>query len=196
MYAPLLARLWYVSLIMIFAWSLAKLFRPAVRVIAKGRRETEPNATYLDLRHRVLMRTGLPPAPAGADPTALRAVAMDWRIERATVTLVALDDAVSLYYSTGGGIIGAGAHEAVRQASALWFLRSKEVSAEMVVSESVPLPPPSSVNFWEIRAGETRMSGPIDVGELDPAAGGPFVLLYDAAQQVITAVRQIPLPKR
>ncbi|MFZ2031980.1 MAG: hypothetical protein WAU68_16835 [Vitreimonas sp.] len=47
-----------------------------------------------------------------APPGALRGVIMETGYEKAVVTLVAMSDSsISVYFSTGGGMIGAGSHE-------------------------------------------------------------------------------------
>jgi hypothetical protein len=175
---------------LVVAYLLLRIFR-GIRSGAAKRAPQHEDEPYLDMRRKVLSRELLPPVPAGTDPKGLRGVAMDWRLERGVVTLVAVDDAVSMYYSTGGGIIGAGTHKSVRDAAAVWLAQTRQVIRAMKVTDSYPLPPGPMVNFWAIRSGETLMSGPIDTAGLIKDAGGLYSRVWAAAQEVVTALRAI-----
>src|SRR5688572_16670054 len=71
------------------------------------------------LREALLSREMLRDMPGDPDGDGIRAVVFDWGMGNGSATLVAFDDGTtSLYFSGGGGIIGAGAHDAVRRAAA------------------------------------------------------------------------------
>lgn len=95
----------------------------------RGKPEPGDNgaSVYHGLRTQVL---DLDPATAGLGPTADRArlwgALMELSYPNGVATLVALaDGTTSLYTSTGGGIIGGGAHQAVVEANRA-FLASVE----------------------------------------------------------------------
>jgi hypothetical protein len=115
---------------------------------------------------------------------------MEMGYPEATVTLVAVaDGATSLYFSSGGGIIGGGEHDAVRQA-ALAFLETIDRNLDgLEPSEESPLPERGRVRFnvlgydsrWTAEAAED------DLGE----GRHPLSTVFHAGQTVITQLRLI-----
>jgi hypothetical protein len=169
-------------------WAIA--FRSGARDRASG------DAT-MKLRRLVLTREFLERAPAPGDAVAVgdgaRAVVMDWGLVGGTATLVAYDDdTTSLYLSSGGGVIGAGAHETVRQAARAFRDAAQAVRsafAPVGADDALLLPPPDTATFYLVTNDATLRAGPIETSLL---AGGthPLAALGAHAQQVITAVRE------
>ena len=74
-----------------------------------GKSAPLPNEAYLGLRAQALGFRAADEASGGA----LHGILMETGRSRGSATLVCLSDgSVSLYLSSGGGVIGAGAHEA------------------------------------------------------------------------------------
>src|SRR5690348_17043141 len=79
-------------------------------------RSASPADVYVGLRNQILT---LDPARAGFAGQALWGCVMDTGYPSGAATLVCLSDGTtSLYTSTGGGMIGGGAHEQVVRANA------------------------------------------------------------------------------
>lgn len=119
---------------------------------------------------------------------------MDWSMDEGTVTLVAYDDgATSLYTSTGGGVIGAGTHEAVRDAAAAFRAKAERTLKEFTAAaatDSLPLPPPNAVTFHVITDSATLRAGPIATSLLI-AGDHPLAALGNNAQAVIAAIHEV-----
>lgn len=155
-----------------------------------GRDSKPDDDTFGRLREQVLSVT---PEQLGLAPTATRpnvwGALMEWPIGDDIAMLVTLaDGTVSLYLSSGGGVIGAGMHEPVR-AEAERFLDAAEAHrAHLAATRSVPLP----------RSGIVRFHARTFVGEWsaevseDALVDGTHVLapLFQQAQEVLTAVRE------
>jgi hypothetical protein len=148
------------------------------------------------LRTAVLRRELVANLPAAADGRA-RAVLMDWGIGGNAATLVAFDDGTtSLYTSTGGGIVGGGAHETVRTAAAAFRAEAERVRSQfapVAAGDTFALPAPGQVIFWLVTDGATLRAGPVDANLL--AAGQhPLAPLGNAAQGTIAALRAASPP--
>ncbi|MGC3961509.1 MAG: hypothetical protein QM813_27370 [Verrucomicrobiota bacterium] len=74
------------------------------------------NETYVDLRNHVFQLSSDWIQGEGRFERVPIAVLMEFSLPQAIVTLLAVDDGTaSLYFSNGGGLIGAGTSEAVRK---------------------------------------------------------------------------------
>lgn len=112
----------------------------------------------------------------------------------AAVTLVTLfDGTTSLYFSSGGGVIGAGQHKPVA-AAALEFLRAAgQNTSLMQPTETYPLPQPQHARFYVLSASGAWTA---EAPEQDLAQNRhPLSRLFFLAHAVITAVRQHSPPR-
>lgn len=101
---------------------------------------------YSDLRNQVL---GLKWEGAGAVSSGLVAVLMETGYPEAVATLVAgSDGTVSLYFSNGGGIIGAGDHQAVRGVAKSFLAVAEGYLPQAKLADVFPLPAISHVRFY------------------------------------------------
>ena len=81
------------------------------------------------------------------------AVLMETGYPEAAVTLVAVADGTSsLYFSNGGGIIGAGEHENVRPVSVQMAAMASEFLPDMKKVEMFPVPTPGNTTFYVVTA--------------------------------------------
>ncbi len=145
-----------------------------------------------DLRLAVLRRefpAGVAAAPNG-EP---RAVVMDWGLDNGAASVVAYDDdTTSLYLSSGGGVIGAGAHEAVRRAARTF--RTEAAAARnqfsaVAADDPLTLPVAGTATFYIVTDSTTLRAGPVETRVL--AAGAhALARLGNSAQAVITAIRE------
>ena len=118
------------------------------------------------------------------------ALLMETGYDQAVATLVAVaDGTTSLYFSTGGGIIGAGAHEAVVQASRRWLEAGATFLEQLDPVADPPLPAVGQTQFVAVThdGPRTAVAPEEDLSrehhELSP--------LFYAAQDVIAEVRLI-----
>jgi hypothetical protein len=111
-----------------------------------------------------------------------------------TATLVAYDDGTtSLYTSVGGGVIGAGSHEEVRDAAEAFRTEAERMLREftaVLAADSLPLPPPNAVSFYVIADSATFRAGPIATSLLI-AGEHPLAALCNKAQAVIAAIHEV-----
>jgi len=120
----------------------------------------------------------------------VQAVVMDTTLETGSsysLSCVA-DGTVSLYFSTGGGIIGAGGHESVRKEAAAFIEAAAPYAArDAAPSEESPLPKSGVVRFNFVTPGGVRMfeAKEHDLGNNSHAASE----LFHKAHRVIAAVR-------
>lgn len=114
---------------------------------------------------------------------------MDIGYPDALITLVSLaDGTTSLYFGNGGGIIGAGEHEPVRQATLALLARAERDLDAFQVADESRLPAIGAVRF-HVRTYRGARSAEAPVAQL---ALGTHALstLFIAAHAVITAVRE------
>ena len=143
-----------------------------------------------DLRAMVL---NLSPSEIGLTPEnfphRVWGVVMETGLDAGYYTLVVLaDGSTSLYFSTGGGIIGAGEHSSVREASTN-FIGMANKSLDSANSASA-FPPPNSGNtvfyFLTFNGTKTYTAPEIELGENRDSLSN----LFHAGHVVIAAVRQ------
>jgi hypothetical protein len=101
--------------------------------------------TYKDLRAQALHLTAA--QAAIADPTF--GALMETGYPEAVVSLLALSDGTaSLYFSNGGGIIGAGQHERPAVAARSLVAFAAHNLGHLVAAVEFPLPQPSHTRFY------------------------------------------------
>ena len=132
------------------------------------------------------------PSDFGLAPTAelprVWAAMMEWQVGKTAVSLVAVaEGSTSLYFSTGGGIIGGGEHESVR-AENRKLLAFVEKGLEMFVSMASPLPVvKDAVTFTVLTYDGIR--GARDKEEQITRQKSPLWPVYSIGQDVVTALR-------
>ncbi|HYT71514.1 MAG TPA: hypothetical protein VEK78_09035 [Gemmatimonadales bacterium] len=160
----------------------------------RRRREPAAQAGPL-LRQKILSRAFLADFPPGT-PGAPRCVIMDWNVSGGVATLAAFDDgSVSLYLSSGGGIIGAGAHDNVARAAVPFREEAQRLLSHM--SPVTTFPPPArnhAVIFYVVTDSTTLSSGEMDGATA--RSGDPFAVLQQKAQALMTEVRRASLRPR
>ena len=152
--------------------------------------KSDPAEAVRSLRQQVLTVSA---ADLGLGPTADRTkvwgVIMETGYPEAVATLVVLGDGTtSLYFSNGGGVIGAGEHAAVRAAGQIVLASAEQYLDGFTVTAATPLPGVGQVRFY-LRTFTGTLSAEAneqDLGErrhkLSP--------LFHAAHSVIAAIRE------
>lgn len=142
---------------------------------------------YVDLRRQIL---GLTPAQLSAEyaDRTLLALLMEARYPAAAVTLVSVaDGTTSLYFSNGGGIIGAGAMSPVAAASNLWREAGTKFLRVMPAVTDPPLPNEGEVRFVAVTATGLVAASTVEADLRERRH--PLWPLYLAAQNVIAQIR-------
>jgi hypothetical protein len=105
-----------------------------------------------------------------------------------TATLVAIaDGSVSMYFSTGAAVIGAGEHAAVRGAAERFRLVASESRHLLQRSEDFPLPDTGQVRF-HVRTIDGMYSNAVTEALLRSGRHA-LATLYNTGQDLITEVR-------
>jgi hypothetical protein len=143
-----------------------------------------------DLRERALVA---PPVEIGLgsefDFGGVWLVLMETGHREAAVSLVCIaDGATSLYFSNGGGIIGAGEHASVRNAALEFIAMTNRSRALLAVVANHPLPAFDRVRFYA-RAGDALLGAEESVSTLG-SGGHTLSPLFAAAHAVIAAIRE------
>ena len=116
----------------------------------KSKPQPPPQDVYLGLRNQVL---SVKPSDIGVSPTSdlpvVWGVLMETGYPEDVVTLVSLADrTTSLYFSNGGGVMGAGEHAPVAQATAGFISLAQLFHSQMRPATSFPLPTVGNVRFY------------------------------------------------
>jgi hypothetical protein len=155
------------------------------------RRRRDPADVFTGLRSQILE---LDPTEVVLQPTEELPNAwgglMELGYPEGAATIVCLaDGTTSMYTSTGGGVIGGGAHESVVQASRGFLVELEGRLSELEEDGDPDLPAPGIVAFRALTYS-VRLARSADEDEL--ASGHhPLSSLYAAGQDVITALREI-----
>jgi len=129
---------------------------------------------------------------AGAPlPTGVFGALMEFTAGPTWVSLIAiLDGTTSLYFGSGGGIIGAGKSEIVRKANHLFLEVAGQFVNRFPKTQSYPTPQPDHVRFYLLTSDGVRASDEIQEQMLQQR-GNELFPLYAAAQNVITQIRLV-----
>lgn len=154
------------------------------------KRDTEqraPAEVYNGLRQQVLSLTA---EQLGDDFASARILAllMETGYPEAVATLVGVVDGTSsLYFSNGGGFIGAGSHASVAEANRRWLESGLTFLPELAAVPDPPLPPNGMTQFVAVTPEGLRGgSAPEDHLGSGRHRLSPF---FYAAQDVITQIR-------
>lgn len=151
------------------------------------RNPPSPEEMYARLRNQAL---GVTPEALDLQPRPDEAygVLMELGMPRATVTLVAMGEgAVSIYFSTGGGVIGAGQHEKARKAGLAFVNAAAGFIQFMSTTRDFPLPQPDHVRFYvlmpdAIYTSETSQQDLVN-------SQNPLSALFSYANSTMTELR-------
>ncbi|HEX9483399.1 MAG TPA: hypothetical protein VF929_02420 [Gemmatimonadaceae bacterium] len=148
------------------------------------KRKPSPAEVIRDLREQAFTV-----AVAEGQPRSVVVLLMETAYPKAVATLACFaDGTTSLYFSTGGGMLGAGQHESVRAAASAFLATATRDAALLVEANEHPLPEAGHVRF-HARIGATLLGG--DALEQDLIAHShPLSPLFYAGQAVITAIRE------
>ena len=153
--------------------------------------KSDPLAISRELRARALTinAADIGVVPAGTLQH-VWGVLMETCYPEAVASVIALaDGTTSLYFSNGGGIIGAGEHESVRAASRALLLAAQAHREAFTQAFETPLPEPGRVRFYVRTFGATLTA---EVAEEDLGhRRHPLSPVFHAGHAVITELRLV-----
>jgi hypothetical protein len=155
------------------------------------KRDTEqqpPAEVYVGLRQQLLNLTPDQLGDGAFADAPILALLMETGYPEAVATLVAVvDGSSSLYFSNGGGFIGAGTHAAVAEASRRWLETGREFLPELSTIADPTLPAQGMTQFVAVTRDGLRAAAGVEE-ELGEGRHELSPLFY-AGQDVITQIR-------
>ncbi len=156
----------------------------------------EPAQSYLALRERILH---LQPAEIGLNPTSetgqVWGVLMETGYPEGTATLVCLaDGTTSLYYSTGGGMMGSPSYSPLADASRAMVAQAELLLPQLTLTKELPLPEVGQVRFIAL-----TFSGLFAGDASEPTlAAGKHILtpLFEFGHKVLSELRLLNQPRQ
>jgi hypothetical protein len=163
--------------------------RPAVARPAKP--EEPPEVVYARLRQQALDTTPQSLGSAGqvGDDEPYGAL-MEMGIPGSVVTLACFADGdAGIYYKSGGGMRGGGAHERVRKAAKDFVVLAGKALPGMSQTSTYPFPDTDRVRFYTLtpRGAFTSETDRESLAEPE----NPFSALFYSGQEVVTQMRQV-----
>lgn len=144
---------------------------------------------YADMRAHVLRLTAAD-LRMPARPHLTIAAMMETAYPEAVATLVTIADGnASVYFSSGGGILGRGDHESVRAPARAFLDLAAASRAELLPTDSFPLPRATQVRFYLVTT-----DGVLTGEAAEDALGHmrhPLFPLFHTGHAVIAAMRQL-----
>jgi hypothetical protein len=117
-------------------------------------------------------------------------VLMEFTLPKATVTLTSYSTGdASLYFSTGGGVLGGVGHETVRNAARQFVSSAQTILNKMGEVANFPLPPVGATHFYVLTNHGVYGSPDLISDDLKNPKS-EFFGLFAAGQGVITEIRK------
>ena len=154
----------------------------------RKKQETKSTSAGSGLREQAF---SVEPAQLGLDRGSgysVWALIMETGYEEAVASLVTFrDGTTSLYFSNGGGVIGAGQHQSVQQASRAWLDMAETQLAHFAPMATHPLPAVGRVRLYA-RTFDGLLHA--EAAEDDLGEGRlPLSPLFHAGHRVLTEIR-------
>ena len=144
---------------------------------------------YMTLRNRAFQAS---PGEAGIEVAGgeVWGALMEFRAEGIAITLLGLKDGTtSVYFESGGGIIGGGEHEAVRRATGAYLAAARAQAGSLRSTTSYPLPREGWFRFYVLTSSGVLTQ---EAGEREVTGGGhPLSPLFQAGSDVLTELRKM-----
>lgn len=166
--------------------------RPAVTRPAKV--EEPPEAVYMRMRKRALDKVPANFVLEGHEDEPYGAL-MEMVISDSAVTLACFADGdAGLYYQSGGGMVGGGAHENVRKAAKDFLTLAGKAVPRMIKTANHPLPAPGRVRFY-VLTPKGILTTETDREALAEESGNELSALFYSGQEVVAQMRQVQAQK-
>ncbi|MFL6197358.1 MAG: hypothetical protein ACJ75H_24440 [Thermoanaerobaculia bacterium] len=150
----------------------------------------DPETEYMDLRRQAIETTAENLGVADPKGNQVFGTVMEMGIPNSVVTLACFADGdASLYYKTGGGMIGGIGHENVRKAAAEFTTLARKAVARMTRTTEYPLPEPDRVRFYVLTARGVFTTETDRETLADP--GSDLGALFYSGQEVVSQMREV-----
>lgn len=160
--------------------------RPAKMAMASQ----DPEAEYMELRRQAIETTAENLGVADPKGNQVFGTVMEMGIPNSVVTLACFADGdASLYYKTGGGMIGGIGHENVRKAAQEFTTLARKAVARMTRTTEYPLPGPDRVRFYVLTARGVFTTETDRETLADP--GSDLGALFYGGQEVVSQMREV-----
>ena len=124
-----------------------------------------------------------------SDETKVFGIVMDWDLGTGIATIVAYKTGdASMYLSSGGGVIGGGQHENVRQSVFTYVQLGQEFLSKSKKTESTPLPDKDSVRFYLLTNKGTYYAQE-EMKNIENESSD-WLRLFEEANKVLTELRK------
>ena len=169
------------------------LFLPHPSRAESEAQSKDPAEVSAEFRAKLLRGTA---AQFSIEPVAdVWGVLMEIGYPDAAATVVGLGDGTaSLYFSSGGGIIGGGPHPSINAAARRLVEISGRHRSELSPAKEFPLPQPGDVTFYVLTT-----QGVLRGGATEAALGSgkhPLSEMFFAGHDVITGIRKVTEERR
>jgi len=155
-----------------------------------------PEVVYANLRKRAFETSPQSLGQAGdVGENEAYALIMEMGISDSVLTLACFADGdAGLYYQSGGGMKGGGAHENVRKAAKeVMALAQKAIPAMAPATGTPLLPDPGQVRFYALTP-KGLLTAEVNREALGESQG-PFTALFYSGQEVVGQMRQVQAQK-
>jgi hypothetical protein len=177
------------AVIAILAFVIMRLVTPRGRESNAAQVTEQPDETYMGLRKLALgiipEDIGITVEPNSKEPYGIL-MEMSFPEVVATLTSYKSGDA-SIYFSTGGGILGGIGHESVRNAAKRFVSAAQNYVDKMESVTSYPLPEAGKAKFY-VLTPQGILTVEANMEDLEKG-GSELSLLFYAGQDVITELR-------
>lgn len=147
----------------------------------------DPKKDYHGLRTEALNLTPAQVKPGQEFPS-VYGVLMEIGMLGGAVTLVTLaDGTVSLYYENGGGILGGGRNDNVKEAAFRFIQMTEQRKECFIAANDFPLPDKGKVKFYVLTAFDGVLTA--DMAEEDLTEENPLSKLIVAGNAILTELR-------
>jgi len=174
--------------VMIAVAAVGLLLRPRPGNAEQGSPPRDPAKVTAELRARLLHGTA---AEFSIKPVAsVWGVLMETGYPDAAATLVALGDGTaSLYFSSGGGVIGGGPHPSINAAARRLVDIAGRHLSELSPAKEFPLPSAGNVRFYVLTTNGVLQGGAPEAALRGRSHG--LAEMFFAGHDVITGLRKV-----
>ncbi len=154
-----------------------------------------PEVVYANLRKRAFEMSPQSLGQAGdVREDEAYGVIMEMGISDSVLTLACFADGdAGLYYRSGGGMKGGGAHENIRKAAKAFVALAQQALSGMSPAAGQPLPEAGKVCFHALTP-KGILTAEVDRETLGESQG-PFTSLFYSGQEVVAQMRQVQAQK-
>jgi hypothetical protein len=149
------------------------------------------DSIYTDLRHLAFYAPGKQVRiSSSADSNKVYGIIMDWDLGEGIATLISFEDGeASLYLSSGGGLIGGGQHENVKEAVLKFISLAQNYLNKTNRTDSIPLPNKGAINFY-LLTSKGKFIAQENMSNIENETSN-WLSFFEEGNKVITELRMV-----